>query len=93
MGIKISNKEDKTYIVLGVPHSATSFIAQSLSKNGVNMNHSNVKNYEDWDFVKINKGILRKFGDRNFALPTEKQVMSVNVENKIKKTGRGLAEN
>jgi len=86
MGIKITNKEDKTYVVLGVPHSATSFIAQSLSKNGVNMHHTSLKNYEDWDFVKINKRILRKFGDKNLALPTEEEIMSVNVEDKIKKT-------
>ena len=49
------------------------------------MHHTNLKNYEDWDFVKINKTILRKFGDRNLALPTEKEIMNVNLGNKIKK--------
>lgn len=85
MGIKINNKEDKTYIVLGVPHSATSFIAQSLSKNGVDMHHSDLKNYEDWDFVKTNKRILRKIGGHDLALPTEEEIMNINVGDRIKK--------
>ncbi len=79
MGIKITNKEDKTYVILGAPHSATSFIAQSLSKNGVKMHHSSTKNYEDWDFVKLNKRIIRKVGGHDLALPTEKEIMSVNA--------------
>jgi hypothetical protein len=86
MGLKITNREDKTYIVLGVPHSATSFIAQSLSRNGVNMGRESHRNlrYEDLVFVSINKRILRKFGKSNFVLPSEEEILKVDVDNKIK---------
>jgi len=59
MSVKINDKSNKTYIVLGVPHSATSFIAQSLEKNGVDMGTKESKEgfYENPVFLNLNKEI------------------------------------
>lgn len=57
MSIKIDDKEPKTYIVLGAPHSATSLLAKGLHEAGIEM-HPEKYRYEDIDFVKMNFKIL-----------------------------------
>lgn len=64
MTIKIKSKEEKTYIVMGCPNSATSFISKILEMGGIKMGnakHGYYKDfYEDPDFLKLNKLIIRK---------------------------------
>lgn len=64
MTIQIHSKEGKTYIVMGCPNSATSFISKLLEMGGVKM--GNVKRgfhkdfYEDPDFLNLNKLMIRE---------------------------------
>jgi len=60
MSIKIRSKEPKTYIVMGAPHSATSFISKILHENGVDMNPSDEKYYEDNQFAYFNLCMEKK---------------------------------
>jgi len=59
MTIKIKNQEEKTYIVMGSPNSATSFISKCLNNNGVKMGNMYKDFYEDYDFSNLNKLIIR----------------------------------
>jgi len=68
----MENKDIKTIIVLGMHKSGTSIIAGVLARLGVNMGRSveeeskrdDISNplghYEDWDFQKLNKEILKQ---------------------------------
>jgi len=53
----------KTYIILGMGRSGTSFLAKALKDQGVNIGNNfwGRENphggFEDWDFVKLNKVI------------------------------------
>ena len=78
MGIKINNKENKVYIVLGAPHSATSFISKLLHENGVDMGSGRNfdDDYQDDDIRRINQGILDTAGGDLWHPPSEEQIMA-----------------
>lgn len=59
MSIKIRDKSPKTYIVLGAPHSATSFVAKLLHESGIEMHPMN-ENFEDLEFNYLNRRILKQ---------------------------------
>jgi len=90
MSIRIRNKENKTYIVLGSPHSATSFIAKSLQSAGVEMGAKG-ENFmfsfcQDYQFVATNKRILTAAGgDLYYNIPSEEKIMSVDKSGFIKR--------
>jgi hypothetical protein len=87
---KMSNKEDKTYVVIGCPRSATSFVSQCLSKNGVDMGHESSSRYapyyEDQDFVKMDKKLTRKAKINSERFPREETILKRDSRDKhIKK--------
>lgn len=63
MTIKINSKEEKTYIVLGCPNTATSFISKLLEMGGVKMGNRkkgwHKDFYEDPEFLRLNKLMIR----------------------------------
>ena len=63
MTIKINTDEEKTYIVMGCPNSATSFISKALEKLGVSMGNKKAgwyqPFYEDPDFLNLNKKMIQ----------------------------------
>ena len=67
MSINIKNKEDKVYIVLGTPHSATSYISKLLNDAGVKMHPDSKEFYEDSDFVKLNQKIFKNKNNYDFS--------------------------
>lgn len=92
MSIKIRNKEDKTYVVLGAPKSATSFISKMLEENGVEMHNDKrrgrLEYYEDSEFIDLNVKILRSTGrsEKRYGLkrpPKEKLVLETNFNEEI----------
>ncbi len=86
MSIIINNKETKTYIVLGAPHSATSFMAKCLQKCGINMGkrmHPDL--YQDKDFVGINQKILGKTSGYWHTPPSDEEIKKIDVSDSIKK--------
>ncbi|MBN1168256.1 hypothetical protein JXA63_00040 [Candidatus Woesebacteria bacterium] len=85
MSIKINNKEDKTYIVLGAPHSATSFISKILEESGVEMNNNMDKLYQDYTFWSTNVRILKKAGGSWDKPPSEKKILATKQDHRIKK--------
>jgi hypothetical protein len=94
MSIQIRNKEDKVYVVLGVPKSATSFISKMLEENGVEMHNDKRENYlpqyEDTRFIRLNDKILRSAGtkEENFGLKRpapEEKVLKTNFNEEIKR--------
>lgn len=89
MSIRIRNKENKAYIVLGAPHSATSFMAKSLLDAGVDMGAGG-ENFmfgysQDYQFVTTNRRILRAVGGDPFHnIPSEEKIMSADKSGSIK---------
>ena len=75
----------KTYIVLGVPHSATSFISKSLEETGVQMNNDLRKYYEDSSFVELNTRILSKAGGSVSYPPKEEKILGLDFDEDIKR--------
>jgi len=88
MSIKINDNENKTYIVLGAPHSATSFISKMLEENGVEMHNSKTEKYEpyyeDPDFIYLNRRILYNAKGSLGKPPSENNLFKVDVKNRIK---------
>ena len=58
----------RTYIILGMGRSGTSFLAKALKDQGVNIGNNfwgreNPNGgFEDWDFVKLNRDIITEAG-------------------------------
>lgn len=83
-------KITKTFIVLGMHGSATSLVAGSLHKFGVNMgkellgggNSKTSPHYEDISFLKLNEKILMAAGGFWDNPPPEKKPIYRKLENK-----------
>ena len=89
MGIKINSEDTKAYVVVGAPHSATSYIAKLLSEDGVNMGSmgkvsGRVYYYEDERFKRMNKKILNRAGGSLRDPVSRDKVSKVNMEEEIK---------
>lgn len=85
MSIKIHNNENKTYVVLGAPHSATSLMSKALNLAGVDM--GNIRHtglFQDSEFVGINKQILASTGKAWHDPPTEEAVLNTDFDSTIK---------
>lgn len=80
VSIEIHNKEKKTYVVLGAPHTATSFVAKALQDQGVDMGVSMPELYQDGQFTLMNKWFLKKPGGRWNNPPSEEEIMEVDVD-------------
>ena len=85
MSTNIHDKDDKTYIVLGAPHSATSFIAKCLEDAGVSMGSNMAKLYQDSNFVYINQQMIRQAGGRWNKPPSEKKILAIDLSQRIVK--------
>ena len=90
MGIKMNSKDNKVYIVLGAPHSATSFISRILGLGGVNMGKFGMVSgrpyyYEDKGFRGVNKKILEEAGGTLQDPPSEEDILNVDLEKDIKR--------
>jgi hypothetical protein len=77
MNISIRNKEDKTYLVLGAPHSATSFVAKSLHDQGVDMCVTRRDLYQSRSLMARNDKILKEAGGSWRNPPSEERIMEV----------------
>jgi hypothetical protein len=83
MSIDIHDKDNKVYIVLGAPHSATSFIAKAIHEQGIPMTKGEEgdyfkRYYQDPEIVHVNKRLLRAVpGGRWNTPPTEAQLNKV----------------
>ena len=85
MSIHIRNKEPKTYIVLGAPHSGTSFVAKMLEDGGVDMGVDMRSFYQDTGFVGINRRILRQAGGDPYDPPTEEEILAVDQSSYLRR--------
>lgn len=85
MSINIHNKEDKAYMILGAPHSATSFIAKALKACGVTMRFNMMSFFQSAKVVELNDKILRKAGGRWNDPPSEENILKTDFEDEIKR--------
>jgi len=90
MGIKMNSKDNKIYVILGAPHTASSFIAKLLSENGVDMGRFGYVSgdpyyYEDIDFKDMNKKILSEAGGNLRYPPKKEDIDKVELDEEIKK--------
>jgi hypothetical protein len=85
MSIRINNKEKKAYVILGAPHSATSFISKSLEASGVNMGSDTDGLFQNKSFVMLNSYILSKAGGTWHSPPSEDEIIKTNCSWKIRK--------
>lgn len=87
MSIDIKDKSNKTYVILGAPGSATSFISKALEDQGIKMNnpHSGIYEpfFEDRQFVKLNTRILRRAGGSWIYPPSEEAIKAVDAKDEI----------
>jgi len=94
---KIYDKDPKTYVVMGAPHSATSFISKAIHEQGIPMASEYRRKhdrgyfkyyYQDRDFVDINKLILRATpGGRWNTPPTREEIINTTkMDSRIEKT-------
>lgn len=83
MSIEIRNKEDKTYMVLGAPHSATSFISKALEEQGVDMGNDMEEFYQNRDFVNLNQRMIWKCGGHWTNPPDEETLLTKGKINNI----------
>ena len=87
MSIRITDKSDKTYIVLGAPGSATSFMSKVLERSGVEMGNTKGERwrfYENQEFEKANKKIIREAGGSVVNPPSEEDILAVDADGLIK---------
>lgn len=81
MAIKdnITNKLPKTYVVLGMHRSGTSFITKSLLDQGVDMGKLSTEDeltlYEDKEFGELNNRIIEKAGGTWDEPPKEEDIV------------------
>jgi len=73
---------NKVYIILGTGRSGTSFIADSLAKNGVDMGSKSGDRYlyhcENQDFKALNRAILKKAGGTFFKPPSRNKILNAS---------------
>ena len=81
---RMHNKEDKTYVILGAPHSATSFVAKALQDAGIEIGNDMSYLHQDSAFVYLNKEILAQAGGDWKNPPKEKDIMKVDFDKQIK---------
>ncbi len=84
MGLRIHNKERKTYVILGMLHSATSLISKALKDQGINMGKDLNKNLENQAFVSLNESILKNLGGTWSNPPSEENILGAEVGNQVK---------
>ena len=71
---KMKDTSPKTYVVLGMHQSGTSFLSKSLNDAGINMNISNPLVDESQAFVKMNTTLLNYGRGTWFRPPTPELV-------------------
>lgn len=84
MSLKVNDKSPKTYVILGMHHSGTSFLAKALFDQGVHMGTRRSEHYENVEIVNVNNSLI---GDI-FDPPPREEIMSKEnklVKNVIKK--------
>lgn len=78
MSITIRDKSPKTYIILGMHKGGTSFISKALHRRGVDMGWPEMDDlhYEDQNFLKLNRKILKEAGGTGNGLnpPSQKSI-------------------
>ncbi len=86
MSLKIKNKEDKVYIILGAPKSATSLISNGLIKQGIFMGEGAEDNMsrENRELAVLNAEILKTAGGVMVKPPTEESILKQNFTDRIK---------
>jgi len=86
--MKITDKSPKTYVVLGMHKSGTSFIAKSLHDQGVEMGVRDADKkhtlYEHLEFNKLNREILREAGGSWDNPPLENKIRMVMQDSNMK---------
>lgn len=86
--MRITDKSPKTYMVLGMHKSGTSFIAKSLHDQGINMGVPDSTKeetlYEHIDFNKLNVDILKRAGGSWDNPPSEVSIKRVMEHSLIK---------
>lgn len=82
MSIVIHDKKDKTYIVLGAPLGGTSFISKALHRRGVDMGDIGAPFYEDGNFWKFNRDILKEAGGTNINPPSSNAITKAVQKNR-----------
>lgn len=92
MSIEIRNKEPKTYVVFGVPHSATSFISKALEEQGVDMGNDMEGLYQNYDMFSSNEKMIRNAGGYWWDPPSEEEIIKNTVSNIEKKIERNKAK-
>jgi len=83
MKLEIKDKQNKTYVILGAPHSGTSFLAKALRDAGVDIG-TDLYKYQDRDIVKLNYTILKKAGGGPYNPPSERSILATNYNHHIK---------
>ena len=83
--------EQKTYVVLGMHRTGTTFLTKCLERNGVNMGGGKDKHRENPDFLSLNRTILREAGGHwesgTVPLPLEKVLeQQGKFDSKIRET-------
>lgn len=73
MSISITDKDPKTYIILGCHHSGTSFLAKALHDQGIAMGTEPSAHYENLDALKVNGYLM---GGDVFNPPEYEEIMS-----------------
>ncbi len=96
----MKNKDIKTIVILGMHKTGTSIVAGALARLGVDMGRSidqeskrdDISNplghYEDWDFQKLNKKILKK-ANGDWKNPPKKENI-IKQKNKFQKQIKNL---
>jgi len=77
MTLAINDGDPKTYIVLGMHQSGTSFISKALTDQKVEMGVNNKAVYENMEFVKHNSMLLTASGGSWKSPPKEENLKRV----------------
>lgn len=70
----ITDKSPKTYVIVGTKRSGTSFLAQVLGENGVDIATCGNGHNEDLDFVQFSEKILKEAGGDWNDLPPAQEI-------------------
>ncbi len=70
----ITDKSPKTWVIVGSKRGGTSFLAQILGENGVDIDHCGNGHNEDMDFVLFNDMILGEAGGDWNNLPPDEEI-------------------
>jgi hypothetical protein len=87
MSIEINDTDSKAYIVLGAPHSATSFITKAIKDQGVTVrsNYGKGNYYQYSGVVRMNNRILKEAGGWWNDPPSDEEIEKVDLKKQIKK--------